>query len=114
MSSTSLGNHVSSLLHFRASVANSDAQSDAAHDHDVRQIVTNVGHLRRVNLGVGEDFLKDGDLLDVTLIDVGELALLGALFRGGRYAPADQSRLDAVPVQPLQADAVLCLGLRMW
>lgn len=94
-------------LYFGARVRHRDGEAHAVHDHGVGEIVADVGHLLPLQHRLNQNFLEDRNLLDMPLIHVRHLHLAGALRGGGRLASADHARLDAVPVEPCQANPIL-------
>src|SRR4051812_26130046 len=67
-------------LYLLARVRRGNAESNAPHDHDVGQVVSDVRNVAGINPAVFKDLLKDRDLLDVPLIDVSHPALTRPLF----------------------------------
>jgi hypothetical protein len=94
-------------LHLVASVGGRHGQAHPVHDHDVREVVADVGDLLGRDAGVLEDLLEERDLLELALVDPGEAGLPGSLLDRGRHPSADDAGPNPGPPQPLQGDPVL-------
>src|ERR1700722_11356629 len=94
-------------LHFGTRVGWRNTQAHAIHHHYVRKIVADISDLRCSDTGTREDLFHDGNLFDVPLIDIGHIALLGALFGSDTTPPADHTAPYPLPGKPLQPDPVL-------
>ena len=101
-------------FYFGPGIGRSERQPCAPQDGNVGQVVARVGDIRQGEATLLDDLFQDRNLLDVALVNIRHAYLLGADLQGVRFASADDSRLDTVPPQPLQRDAVLsveALGL---
>ena len=102
-------------LHFGPRIGRRDAEAHAAHHHDVGEIVADVGHFLGRDLGVGQNFFEDRNLLGVPLIDVLNLHCVARSTVAGETRPLIRPVAMPSSRHPLQRDAVLrieALGLR--
>ena len=103
----SLGDVVRGTLHLMPGIRGRKREPNTTHDDDVSQIVADVGDVPRIDRAIGQDLVENRNLLDVTLINIGEFALAGPFVGCGRDPATDKSGFDVVPMHPLQRDAVL-------
>src|SRR6185312_15819331 len=107
LSAARFGDVVRFALDFGPRVGDRDPEPHAMHHDNIGEIVANVRHLLRRSLRVRLDGFENRDLLDVSLVNVIHSALPRAFDDRWGVASADHAGLHALPLAPLQGDAVL-------
>src|SRR5882672_9050641 len=81
-----LGDVMRGAFYFFGGVSDGHGEADALHNHQIRQVVAEEGHLGFVDAGFSQNVLVGGDLMPLFFVDKGDVEFLAATAKRGAAA----------------------------